>query len=298
MPLEDFIITVFCLIDDLMKDMTKNFPLRKRGFRPKLSDSEVLTMEVVGEFLGIDTDTGIHSYFKNHWLNFFPKIGDRSVFARQAANLWFIKQRLQERFATSLGAFSDDIHIVDDFPMPLCKLIRSSRCKRFKGLAKKGYCASKKEVFYGFFSNLMISLKGVITGITTVSANIDERVSIWDLMGKVKGLIIGDKGFIDEDLKIDLYREFGVLLETPYRSNMKQKHSKKYEYLLRKSRRLIETVISQLTERFNIQKVRARDEWHLISRISRKILSHTIAIKIANHLKIDSWIEFEKIIKS
>jgi hypothetical protein len=50
----DFIITVFCLIDDEYKILDK--PLRKRGFKPALSDSEVMTMEVVGEFLGIDTD--------------------------------------------------------------------------------------------------------------------------------------------------------------------------------------------------------------------------------------------------
>jgi len=28
-------------------------PLRQRGFVPKLADSEVITMEVVGEFFGI-----------------------------------------------------------------------------------------------------------------------------------------------------------------------------------------------------------------------------------------------------
>jgi len=30
-----------------------------KGFEPALSDSEVLTMEIVGEYQGIDTDTGI-----------------------------------------------------------------------------------------------------------------------------------------------------------------------------------------------------------------------------------------------
>jgi len=35
-------------------------------------DSEVITMEVVGEFLGIDTDKHIWQYFREHWLMFFP----------------------------------------------------------------------------------------------------------------------------------------------------------------------------------------------------------------------------------
>ena len=57
MPIEDFIITVFCLIDDECKKIAGGNRLRTRGFEPKLSDSEVITMDVVGEFLGKDTDT-------------------------------------------------------------------------------------------------------------------------------------------------------------------------------------------------------------------------------------------------
>jgi hypothetical protein len=35
-------------------------------------------------------------------------------------------------------------------------------------------------------------------------------------------------------------------------------------------------VIGQLTERFKIEKVRARDLWHLTSRCNRKLLAHTV----------------------
>jgi hypothetical protein len=45
-------------------------------------------------------------------------------------------------------------------------------------------------------------------------------------------------------------------------------------------RRKIETVIGQLTERFNIQKIKAKDTWHLLSKIRRKLCSHTIAVFI------------------
>ena len=42
------------------------------------------------------------------------------------------------------------------------------------------------------------------------------------------------------------------------------------------ARRLIETVIGQLAERFHIEKVRARDVWHEASRFWRKLLAHTV----------------------
>ncbi len=56
---EDFIIAVFCCIDDFLKEITQGRPLRKRGFAPSLTDSEVITMEIVGEFRGLDTDRDI-----------------------------------------------------------------------------------------------------------------------------------------------------------------------------------------------------------------------------------------------
>jgi hypothetical protein len=54
MDLESFIIAVFCTIDDFFRQSCPK--LRQRGPAPTLADSEVLTIEAVGEFLGIDTD--------------------------------------------------------------------------------------------------------------------------------------------------------------------------------------------------------------------------------------------------
>jgi hypothetical protein len=48
MDLNTFIVADFCLINDQLKDLGR---LRARGPTPTLCDSEVLTIEVVGEFL-------------------------------------------------------------------------------------------------------------------------------------------------------------------------------------------------------------------------------------------------------
>ena len=68
MDLSIFVINVFCIIDDWMKDKK----LRQRGPKPTMHDSEVLTMEVVGEFLGMDEDKTIYTYFRRHWADWFP----------------------------------------------------------------------------------------------------------------------------------------------------------------------------------------------------------------------------------
>ncbi|MCB1764805.1 MAG: hypothetical protein KDJ22_01905, partial [Candidatus Competibacteraceae bacterium] len=43
--------------------------------------------------LGLDTDVGIWKYFRRHWPSWFPRLGSRTTFAQQAANLWVVKQR-------------------------------------------------------------------------------------------------------------------------------------------------------------------------------------------------------------
>jgi hypothetical protein len=121
MPIEDLLIAVYCLIDELFKSVTQNVKLRTRGCAPKLADTEVITIEIVGEFLGLDSDMAIYRYFNEHWKNLFPALGSRTNFIKQAAALWRIKQLIQKSLAHQLGAFDDPHHIVDGLPIPVCQ---------------------------------------------------------------------------------------------------------------------------------------------------------------------------------
>jgi hypothetical protein len=49
MDLDAFIISGFCLVDEAIPVTLNGQRLRKRGPQPTLADSEVVTMEVVGE---------------------------------------------------------------------------------------------------------------------------------------------------------------------------------------------------------------------------------------------------------
>ena len=62
---------------------------------------------------------------------------------------------------------------------------------------RSGYCATKKEHFYGLRGHLVITLAG--TAFTV--ANVDERDVVPNLYDKV--LLIGDKGFISGELKAE-----------------------------------------------------------------------------------------------
>jgi hypothetical protein len=260
-----------------------NRRLRQRGFAPTLSDSEVITLEVVGEFLGLETDMQIWRYGRRHWRGWFPGLGSRTAFAKQAANLWVLKQRLHQRLITDLGAIADPIQVVDGFPLPVCVITRAPRCRVFAGQVNHGYCAAKREYYYGFHGHLMISFDGVITGLTVTPASGSERDALWDLVEEIQGLLIGDKGYLGTFLKAEL-TTVGIDLQTPLRANMTDTRDPQAVRRLTQTRRRIETVIGQLTEQFHIEKVRARDLWHLTSRLARKVLAHTFGIFINRSL--------------
>ena len=99
MDLETLIVAVFCLVDDFVRDLCRDRRLRQRGPAPVLADSEVLTVEIVGEFLGLDTDRGLHAHFRRHFGHLFPRLREvhRTTFLRQAANLWAVKLALWRR---------------------------------------------------------------------------------------------------------------------------------------------------------------------------------------------------------
>jgi Transposase DDE domain len=279
---EDFIIAVFCCVDDLWHQVTQGQKIRKGGFAPSLSDSEVITMEIVGEFYGLETDKGIWSYFKSHWSDLFPQMKSRTTFVRQASNLWCYKQQLQKLLATNLGGFKTQVHLIDGFPIPLCHYQRANNCRLFIGSANFGDCASKDEKYYGFHGHLVINSFGVITGFCLTGANVSSREALWDVVDGISGLLIGDKGYLSSSLENDL-SFYQLNLQTPKRFNMVDERPQSWVRFLLKTRRLVETVIGQLVERFHLAQVRARDLWHFTSRINRKLLAHTVALWLNRH---------------
>jgi IS5 family transposase len=137
------------------------------------------------------------------------------------------------------------------------------------------YCAAKDEKFYGFRGHLSVSLNGVITGVTVTPANVDEREALWEITPQIQGLLIGDKGYISQSLREEL-AQANLDLQTPLRSKMQETRPKAVVRQLQTVRRLIETVNAQLSERFQFERIRARNLWHSTSRVSRKVLAHTL----------------------
>jgi DDE family transposase len=275
MTLDDYMLTVFCLVDDQLKVLQLTH-LRQRGFAPMLSDSEVLTIEAVGEFLGFDQDAQLFWYFRRHHAAAFPGLRrvHRTTFLRQAANLWAVKQRLQQHLAGRLTV-GDSLWHIDSMPVHACQFARAPYCRRFAGQAAFGKDHVIRQTFYGFRLHLRISRDGIIQAATLAPANAPETEVAWELQPPVGSVGIGDRGYWSPAL-MEALAHAGIRLLAPFKSKQRDPQPERSR-VLRGLHWLIETVNGQLAGRFHVKRTWARDLWHLCSRVLRKILSHTVA---------------------
>ena len=91
----------------------------------------------------------------------------------------------------------------------------------------------------------------MIKGFTFAPANVDERAVAPEITTHIHGLLGADKGYISPSLT-SYYDAQGVDLQTPLRANMKEDRPKPVVRRLMKARRIVETVIGQLSERFTL----------------------------------------------
>ena len=260
MDLDRFIVTTCCPIDDALREQPLGRPIRSRGPAPILTDSEVLTPEVVGESLGLDRDVAIDRYFRRPCAAFSPALRrvHRTTFARQAADLWAVKGRLRQH--------------------PL-RRVRHEPGFAFRGEAASGKDTLVRQTSYGFRLHARPCWPGVISRVVVAPANVHELAAVPALAGRTSGLLPGDRNYRAPALARDLARA-GVGSVAPFRRARRDPAPRRAAVISR-SRYRIDTLFGQPVERYHAKQVWARDAWHLWSRLLRKVLSHTLAVLLA-----------------
>jgi hypothetical protein len=278
-PLSDFLLHVFCLIDDLYRDLVRR-PLRSRGPRTTtLTDPEVITVELVGEFLGLDHDKGLFAHFRRHHAAEFPGLASvcRTTFARQAANLYAVKRALHTHLADRLAA-GESVWLVDSLPVEACRFARAKSCRRLKGDAAFGYEHTRRNTMYGFRLHARTTQAGAIVAFDLAPANVSDVAMVGQLEPPAGPVGVGDRNYWSPPVRDELAAG-GVVLLAPFKNKSGDPDPGRSARLAR-VRRIIETAFGQLAERFHVKRTWARDLWHLSHRVIRKVLGHTVAVWI------------------
>lgn len=255
-----------------------NFLNQKR--KPKLSDIELIAIDLTSEFLGIDSERDL---FRKLPVDLISRL-ERSVYNRRKRGLFYYRDLLRRKIARNIG--SQDHYIVDSMPLEVCKLSRSTRsqiCKEnYQTAPDKGYCASQANNYYGYKLHAVCTIDGVFTDFDLTGASIHDIHYLKDIKSMYADCtILGDKGYLSIDYQRDLFSSNQIRLEVPMRRN--QKDYKPQAFIFRKARKRIETLFSQLCDQFMIRRNYAKSFDGFKNRILSKIMALTV-IQLINKL--------------
>ncbi len=267
---DDYIVPVYVIIDELLGAM--NY---QDDVRAQVKAAEIMTIAIVAA-----------KYFQNHHERAvcmmvrlgYIKACSVSRFNRRlhalAHWLWHVTQILGEVFAYG------EIFVIDTMPIPVCKFVRAKRCKKVQGLAYHGYCASKREHYFGWQLHLVCDQFGVPVAFELLPAKWDELVPLQALLAPLKwgSKVVADKGYISAHEQILAYVYGGIYLVAKARKNMPN-NSPTEARLIRRHRSAIETLNSQL-EKMGLQRLHARTN----AGLAVKVLASLAALTFSNSI--------------
>jgi hypothetical protein len=275
---DDFCLWMYVMVDDMWQQIE---PLFKRpGPKPKCSDSELLTMTLVGECRKWDEETTQLSQWQEQ-RELFPHIPSQSRFNRRRRALADALNSLRQSVLSGLDLSADGQTAIDSVPVPVVKfhLVPGSTGDWAAHGADFGKVPSKKITIFGFKLHLLVSLSGVILDFELAPASAADLAVGAELLETHTDLtVFGDKGYISADLAAQRLRRNRLTLNTLPRRNQLKQLPRSVSRTFNAVRQIIETVNGQLTEQFNLQLNHAHTFTGLCTRLLTKLTAHTLCI--------------------
>ena len=279
----------------LQINLNKNDNLQFYPNKPKMNDCSIIALSICAESIGIDSENYLWSKIMKDHKKDFPQLIDRSNFNKRRRRLHLFIHEVTRVISGELNK-SEDIFLMDSIPVPICKIAREKRCKfgndSFETKPDKGYSAISKQYYYGYKLHLVTSVSGIFHSMDLTKASVHDVNVLNEIKyGKMSNAtLIGDKGYISKDIKIDLFESCNIKLETPARTN--QKDQEHWHPIFRKCRKRIETLFSQLCDQMMLKRNYAKSLQGLKTRLITKIAAVTVLQsmnyknnKPINHLK-------------
>jgi hypothetical protein len=155
------------------REVAPQRPVR-RGQRPVMSDSEVLTLMVCEQWHG-RSERGFLRFVGRYWRSYFPRLLDQSAFNRRVRDLTGALTQLVPLVAAEVGSALAPYQVLDGVAMPLARRTRGIRHRLFADEAGIGRGGADKDWYFGCKVLLSCTPTGAITGFVVGPADTEER---------------------------------------------------------------------------------------------------------------------------
>jgi Transposase DDE domain len=274
MSFDTLLIGLYCIIDHWLKADGQRFIRPQGGRKPDFSDAELLTLIIAHQL-------AYAQWQERHWLRWlnkngyrawFPNLPTQSAYNRRARNCWAVVNALRIYLAQQLVADLPPEAVTDSTPIQVRHWRRFGRRHLALPEAELGYCAAKREYFYGYRLLVLVSRQGVVIDWVLLPGTADERDGLEALLhDEEQWYIWGDKGFLDAARQERLAAEQGIEVVTPKRANQAAQLPEAVRKELAKVRPIVETTFAQAKEYIGLERPRAKTLWGVAARLNAKL---------------------------
>ena len=276
----DFCLWMYFVVDNIWQEIAPFF--KRPGPAPTCSDSELITLALVGECRGWVLETNMLSQGQEHH-DLFHTVPTQSRFNRRRRGLMHAFNLIRRVVLRSLEIAADPKCVIDSLPIPALQfyLVPSSPADWKTYEATFGKVCSKHQTIFGYKLHLLITLNGVIVDFELAPANETDLTIGAELLADHTDLqVIGDKAYISAEQAAQLWQDNRIQLLTLPRRNQQHQWPLALQQFFNAVRQIIETVNAQLATQFHIEANHAHTFWGLCTRLYTKLTAHTLCLYI------------------
>ncbi|HEY1352077.1 MAG TPA: IS982 family transposase [Ktedonobacteraceae bacterium] len=174
---------------------------------------------------------------------------------------------LQSRYGDCTG-----ISFIDSTSLSVCDPKRIHQHRVFAADARRG--KSSMGWFFGFKLHLAVNDQGELLACSLTPGNVDDRAPVPQMVQRLRGKLIGDRGSISASLT-ELLFEQGLQLITRLRKNRKNHLMHLSDKLLVRKRAIIESIIDQLKNISQIEHSRHRSPTNFVVHLIAGLLAYS-----------------------
>ncbi|MEX2597484.1 MAG: IS982 family transposase [Salibacteraceae bacterium] len=257
--------------ETLAKFLNSDLNLQFYPNKPPMADAHIMSLALLQEALGIDSELWFWSKLQADYTHAFPNLPHLSCSNRRRKRLARWIEKLAKLWGRQIGPY-EDTYMVDSIPVPVAHIAR----EHFGTTPDKGYSAVFGQYYIGYKLHLVVSLDGVYQSMDLTKASVHDIHYLKDIKhsGLNNCLLLADKGYLSSKQQIDLFYSTGIELQTPMRSN--QSGYRPWPTVFKTARRRVETVFSQLCDQMMLKRNYAKTFAGVRARLISKVASVTL----------------------
>jgi hypothetical protein len=269
------VLELFCDVDDFLLSFEPQLKAsqlaegKQRSRSGQLYPSEIITILIHFHQSHYRTFKAYYTeHVQTHLKGEFPHLISYTRFVALIPTMLVpLLAYLQSRYGACTG-----ISFIDSTAVEVCDPKRISQHRVFTADARRG--KSSMGWFFGFKLHLAVNDQGELLACCLTPGKVDDRKPVPGMVKRLRGKLIGDRGYISAPLT-DLLFEQGLHLITRLRKNMKNRLMHLSDKLLVRKRAIIESIIDQLKNISQIEHSRHRSPTNFVVHLIAGLLAYS-----------------------